>query len=311
MPERHRADARQHRARCRATTTAAASRSSGTASGRSRSSRAAALAPRAAAATTSPPLPRAARAGPGARHPRGGPRRRGRRLRRRRPAELRAPAAAHAPASESHVRRLAQSRPGRLRDLRPPLSRRPLDDAAPLRRAARRLLELKLDGRTWQAPAPTSATARRCCEASARAGPRGRGGQAARLPVQARAALGRLAQDQEPRRQEAVIGGWLPGEGGRGGRIGALLVGFYDDGELATRAGSAPASPRRSSSGWSRSSSRWRATRARSRGRQPPKEARFVEPELVCRSSSASGPQAGTCATRPTRACATTSIPPT
>jgi bifunctional non-homologous end joining protein LigD len=29
-------------------------------------------------------------------------------------------------------------------------------------------------------------------------------------------------------RQEAVIGGWLPGEGSRGGRIGALLVGYYD-----------------------------------------------------------------------------------
>jgi bifunctional non-homologous end joining protein LigD len=30
------------------------------------------------------------------------------------------------------------------------------------------------------------------------------------------------------RRQEVVIGGWLPGEGGRSGRIGALLIGYYD-----------------------------------------------------------------------------------
>jgi bifunctional non-homologous end joining protein LigD len=30
------------------------------------------------------------------------------------------------------------------------------------------------------------------------------------------------------RRQEMVIGGWLPGEGGRSGRIGALLVGYHD-----------------------------------------------------------------------------------
>jgi len=30
------------------------------------------------------------------------------------------------------------------------------------------------------------------------------------------------------RRQELVIGGWLPGEGGRAGRIGALLVGYHD-----------------------------------------------------------------------------------
>lgn len=30
------------------------------------------------------------------------------------------------------------------------------------------------------------------------------------------------------RRQEMVVGGWLPGEGGRAGRIGALLVGYHD-----------------------------------------------------------------------------------
>ena len=30
-------------------------------------------------------------------------------------------------------------------------------------------------------------------------------------------------------RQEMVVGGWIPGEGGRTGRIGALLVGYHDD----------------------------------------------------------------------------------
>ncbi len=33
-------------------------------------------------------------------------------------------------------------------------------------------------------------------------------------------------------RQEVVIGGWKPGEGGRAGHIGSLLVGVYDNGEL-------------------------------------------------------------------------------
>ncbi len=33
-------------------------------------------------------------------------------------------------------------------------------------------------------------------------------------------------------RTEAVIGGWLPGEGNRAGTLGALLVGFFDDGGL-------------------------------------------------------------------------------
>ena len=31
------------------------------------------------------------------------------------------------------------------------------------------------------------------------------------------------------RHQEVVVGGWLPGEGTRSGRIGALLVGVYDE----------------------------------------------------------------------------------
>ncbi len=30
------------------------------------------------------------------------------------------------------------------------------------------------------------------------------------------------------RRQEMVVGGWVPGEGNRGGKIGALLVGYHD-----------------------------------------------------------------------------------
>ena len=29
-------------------------------------------------------------------------------------------------------------------------------------------------------------------------------------------------------RQELVVGGWMPGTGGRSGRIGSLLVGYYD-----------------------------------------------------------------------------------
>lgn len=42
------------------------------------------------------------------------------------------------------------------------------------------------------------------------------------------------------RRQEFVVGGWAPGRGSRRERIGALLVGYYEDGELrfAGRVGS-------------------------------------------------------------------------
>jgi bifunctional non-homologous end joining protein LigD len=42
------------------------------------------------------------------------------------------------------------------------------------------------------------------------------------------------------RRQEFVVGGWLEGQGGRQGRLGALLVGFHENGQLrfAGRVGS-------------------------------------------------------------------------
>lgn len=42
------------------------------------------------------------------------------------------------------------------------------------------------------------------------------------------------------RRQELVVGGWLEGQGGRRGQLGALLVGYYEEGRLrfAGRVGS-------------------------------------------------------------------------
>ncbi|MGH8826440.1 MAG: non-homologous end-joining DNA ligase, partial [Jiangellaceae bacterium] len=39
------------------------------------------------------------------------------------------------------------------------------------------------------------------------------------------------------RRQEFVIGGWLPGEGGLTGELGALAVGYYDAGGALRYAG--------------------------------------------------------------------------
>jgi bifunctional non-homologous end joining protein LigD len=87
------------------------------------------------------------------------------------------------------------------------------------------------------------------------------------------------------RRQELVIAGWLPGEGRREGRIGALLVGYYDhtpEGPELRYAGKVGtgfdakeldmlegllAQRRRDTSPFS--------------GRQPQRGALYVEPELV------------------------------
>jgi bifunctional non-homologous end joining protein LigD len=84
-------------------------------------------------------------------------------------------------------------------------------------------------------------------------------------------------------RQEAVIGGWTTGRGGRTGRIGALLLGIYDDDETLRYVG-------RVGTGFdTRELERLaallepldRPTTPFS-GRQPPKGSHFVQPELVC-----------------------------
>ncbi len=82
-------------------------------------------------------------------------------------------------------------------------------------------------------------------------------------------------------RQELVVGGWLPGAGKRSGRLGALLVGFYE-GDGLRYAG-------RVGTGFSEivladlAAQLGAIELAESpfEGTQPPKGARFVEPQLV------------------------------
>ena len=71
-----------------------------------------------------------------------------------------------------------------------------------------------------------------------------------------------------------MIGGWLPGEGRRTDRIGALLMGSTRTASCAMRAASAPASPRRRSTTSAGASRRCGATRARSTWRAPKLPAR-------------------------------------
>jgi bifunctional non-homologous end joining protein LigD len=83
-------------------------------------------------------------------------------------------------------------------------------------------------------------------------------------------------------REALVVGGWLPGAGGRRGRLGALLVGFHDEGGALRYAG-------RVGTGFTESELERLgglleplARRGSPfSGRQPPREARFVEPRLV------------------------------
>ena len=90
------------------------------------------------------------------------------------------------------------------------------------------LAELGFDGPSWQAPAHRVGEGEALLEAVRRRGLEGvvakRFGSVYRP--------GRRSSDwikvQNRRRQELVIGGYMPGEGGRSRRVGSLLVGYWD-----------------------------------------------------------------------------------
>jgi len=90
--------------------------------------------------------------------------------------------------------------------------------------------ELRLQGRAWQAPpAFTTQAARDVQAASLQQGLEG---------IVAKRQSGRYEPGRRSsswvkvknvRRQEAVVGGWQPGERGRSGQLGSLLIGVYDE----------------------------------------------------------------------------------
>jgi bifunctional non-homologous end joining protein LigD len=153
-------------------------------------------------------------------------------------------------------------------------------------RERRALLEgLELKGPAWQTPAYHAGEGRELLAAATEQ--RLEGVVAKRLDSPYRP--GRRADEwlkiKHVNRQELVIGGWLPGKGARAGKLGALLVGYYEpEGpkqvlRYAGRVGTGFGEEELERLG------RELATRARDSspfsGTQPPRGARFVEPELV------------------------------
>jgi bifunctional non-homologous end joining protein LigD len=111
-----------------------------------------------------------------------------------------------------------------------------LDDQALLRRAylerRKQLAALELNGQHWQTTAHRLGGGSELLAASLE---RGLEGIIAKRP-QSIYEPGRRTRAwvkvKNTNRQEFVIGGWLPGAGRRGQRLGALLVGYYDTSEL-------------------------------------------------------------------------------
>jgi bifunctional non-homologous end joining protein LigD len=151
----------------------------------------------------------------------------------------------------------------------------------------RRALEaLDLGGPSWQVPAIQRGEGRAFLAASKNQGLEGIVAKRLDSTYQP----GRRSRDwlkvKNVRRQEVVIGGWVAGQGRRGGELGALLVGYHEDngGEPRLRyAGKV-------GTGFDAAALRLlaerleplRADRSPFTGRQPQKDAVFVEPRLVC-----------------------------
>jgi bifunctional non-homologous end joining protein LigD len=144
-----------------------------------------------------------------------------------------------------------------------------------------RLVELGLNGGRWQTPAHHVGDGAALLQASRAQGLEGVIAKRLDCPYTPGRRSTGWVKVKNFRRIDVVIGGWLPGEGRRGGRLGALVVGFYEDGELryAGRVGTGFTEAELDRLG------RLLEPLARETspfsGRQPPRETHFVEPELV------------------------------
>src|SRR4051794_22292760 len=146
----------------------------------------------------------------------------------------------------------------------------------------RRLEELELDGDHWQTPAYLPGSGKALPQATAEKGLEGRVAKRLDSRYEPGKRGGAWLKIKNKASQELVIGGWEPGEGRRRDRIGALLVGFYEEGQLryAGKVGT----------GFTEKTLQDLARRLEPLERKtspfsglppPPRRAIFVEPELV------------------------------
>jgi bifunctional non-homologous end joining protein LigD len=100
-------------------------------------------------------------------------------------------------------------------------------------RQRRGLLEgLELSGRAWRVPAAHPGNGARLLEATSAQGLEGIVAKKLDSPYEPGRRSTAWIKVKHTRRQELVVGGWLPGEGRRAQRIGALLMGYHEDGSF-------------------------------------------------------------------------------
>jgi bifunctional non-homologous end joining protein LigD len=184
--------------------------------------------------------------------------------------------------SESLVRRLSQSDPVVyvIFDLLYLDGHALMDLPYEERRA--RLLELDLNGPAWQTPNHHVGDGEALLAASRAQGLEGIVAKRLDCPYTPGRRASGWVKVKNVRRADVVVGGWIEGEGGRSGRLGALAVGWYQDGELfyGGRVGSGFTEAELTRVGkllkpLTRADSPFTA------GTKPAKQTHFVDPELV------------------------------
>jgi bifunctional non-homologous end joining protein LigD len=145
-----------------------------------------------------------------------------------------------------------------------------------------RLEELDLSDTSWRVPAAHHGEGAKLLEATKRQGLEGIVAKRLDSGYETGRRTGAWLKVKNTLRQELVIGGWLPGEGRRAERIGALLVGYYEDGAFryAGRVGTGFTDKVLEDLGRRLAPLR-RKTSPFSSGPRLPREAVFVEPCLV------------------------------
>ncbi len=109
--------------------------------------------------------------------------------------------------------------------------------ALPYEQRRARLEELGLSGPAWRVPAAHASNGQRLLDATAAQGLEGVVAKRLGSRYEPGRRTGAWVKIKNTQRQELVIGGWLPGEGRRTDRIGALLMGYFEDGGALRYAG--------------------------------------------------------------------------
>jgi bifunctional non-homologous end joining protein LigD len=145
-----------------------------------------------------------------------------------------------------------------------------------------RLEGLDLGGRAWRVPSIHRGDGARLLDATREQGLEGIVAKRLDCRYEPGRRSGAWLKVKNTQRQELVIGGWLPGEGRREKRIGALLAGYYDGAELVYAGRVGTGFTEATLDELARRLEPLRRQRSPfDRGPRLPREAVYVEPELV------------------------------